>query len=294
MAGPIQLPPAAARPTRHVTAGGTAKAGRKPSPGRLRARRSKLAAAVIVAVGVLAIGLATGFGTELSAEPTVQAFLLDWQQQQYAAAGALTTAAPATVTAELKSSFGQVDATQIFLTMSSIVQHGSTAQASFKASVSLAGEEHVWTYYGRFGLRRAGDGWKVDWAPSVINPSLGPGERLAMVTEFPTRAAVLDADGNPLEVSASAYEVGVWPGRLASQATTAKAFAAQTGLQAGQVLGQLAAAPPGQFFRLATLDPATYASLRVRLRQVPGLVVQRVSERLFQAEATRPGRRGGQ
>jgi cell division protein FtsI/penicillin-binding protein 2 len=286
VAGPTQLTPAATRPTRHVTTGATAKPGRRPSPARQRARRSKLAAVVIVAVGVLAIGLATGFGTELSAEPTVQAFLLDWQQQQYAAAGALTTAAPATVTAALKSSFGQVDATQLFLTMSSIVQHGSTAQASFTASVSLAGEEHVWTYHGRFGLRRVGGGWKVDWAPSVIYPSLGPGERLAMVTEFPTRAAVLDAEGNPLELSAPAYEVGVWPGRLASQAATARLFAARTGLQAGQVLGQIAAAPPDQFFRLATLDPVTYASLRAQLRQVPGLVVQRVSERLFQAEAS--------
>jgi cell division protein FtsI/penicillin-binding protein 2 len=269
-----------------VTTGTTAKPARKVSPARLRARRSKLAAAVIVAVGVLAIGLATGFGTELSAEPTVEAFLLDWQQQQYAAAGALTTAAPATVTAALKSSFGQVDATQLFLTMSSIVQHGSTAQASFKAAVSLAGQEHVWMYHGRFGLRRVGSGWKVVWAPSVINPSLGAGERLAMVTEFPTRAAVLDAEGNPLELSAPAYEVGVWPDRLASQAATARAFAGRTGLEAGQVLGQLEAAPPNQFFRLATLDPVTYASLRAQLREVPGLVVQRVSERLFQAEAS--------
>jgi cell division protein FtsI/penicillin-binding protein 2 len=52
------------------------------------------------------------------------------------------------------------------------------------------------------------------------------------------------------------------------------------------VLGQIAAAPPNQFFRLATLDPAEYARLRSQLRQVPGLVVQKVSERLFQAEAT--------
>ena len=235
---------------------------------------------------MLVIGLATGFGSELSAEPAVQAFLLDWQQQQFAAAGALTTAAPVTVAADLKGAFAQVDATQLVLSMNSLVQHGSTAQASFTASVSLAGAEHNWTYRGQFGLRRINGAWKVDWAPTVINPSLGPGERLAMVTEFPARAAVLDAAGDPLELSAPAYEVGVWPARLASQAATARAFAAQTGLVAGQVLGQIAAAPPNQFFRLATLDPTTYARLRAELRKVPGLVVQKVSERLFQAEAT--------
>ncbi|MGD0605619.1 MAG: penicillin-binding transpeptidase domain-containing protein [Streptosporangiaceae bacterium] len=286
MAQPTRLTPTAPGPARHVASGPSAKPGQKsPAAGR-RARRSKLAAVVIVAVGVLVIGLATGFGSELSAEPTAQAFLLDWQQQQYAAAGELTTASPATVTAELKNSFGQVDATQLFLEMSSVSQHGSTAQASFEASVSLAGEEHVWTYHGTFGLRRVGDGWKVDWAPSVINPSLGPGERLAMVTEFPARAAVLDAEGHPLEQSTPAYEVGVWPERLASQGATARSFAALTGLQAGQVLGQIAAAPPDRFFRLATLDPITYSELHARLARVPGLIVQRVSKRLFQAEAT--------
>ena len=274
MAPPTRLTPAASRPARHVAPGPSAKPGQKSPAAARRAKRSKLAAVVIVAVGVLVIGLATGFGSELSAEPTAEAFLLDWQQQQYAAAGELTTASPATVTAELKSSFGQVDATQLFLTMSSVVQHGGTAQAAFKASVSLAGEEHVWTYHGTFGLRRVDDSWKVDWAPSVINPSLGSGERLAMVTEFPARAAVLDAEGHPLELSAPAYEVGVWPERLASQGATARSFAALTGLEAGQVLGQIAAAPPDQFF------------LHARLARVPGLVVQRVSKRLFQAEAT--------
>ena len=107
-----------------------------------------------------------------------------------------------------------------------------------------------------------------------------------MVTRFPARAAVLDAEGNPLQLSAPAYELGVWPDRLASQAATARAFAAVTELQAGQILGQIAAAPPNQFVRLATLDPGTYGRLRSSLRSVPGLVVRQVSERLFQARAT--------
>ena len=234
---------------------------------------------------MIVTGLAAGFGSEPSAEPAAQAFLLDWQQQQYGAAGTLTTAAPDTVAADLKGAFSQVDATQLFLSMNSVVQHGGTAEAAFNASVSLAGEEHLWTYRGQFGLRRIDGTWKVDWAPSVINPNLGQGARLAMVTEFPARAAVLDAEGDPLVLSTPAYEVGVWPAGLASQAATARAFAALTGLQAGQVLGQLAA-PPEAFFRLATLDPTTYARLRAGLRKVPGLVVQKVSERLFQAEAT--------
>ncbi len=277
--------PGGSRPARHVAPSPAARPSRK-SPATRRAKRSRIAAVAIVAVGVLVIGLATGFGSELSAEPTAQAFLFDWQQQQYAAAGALTTAAPDTVTADLRGAFAQLDATQLFMTMKSVVQHGSTAEASFMATIDIAQQGRVWTYRGQFGLRQVDGAWKVDWMPSVVNPSLSQGDRLAVVTRFPARASVLDAEGDPLQVPAPAYVLGVWPARLSSQAATAQAFARLTSLQAGQVLGQIAAAPPDQFLRLATVDTATYASLRSSLHEVPGLVVRPESQRLFQAKAT--------
>ena len=277
--------PGGSRPARHV-APSSGRPGRKAAPAARRAKRSRIAAAAIVVVGVLVIGLATGFGSELSAEPTAQSFLLAWQQQQYAAAGALTTAPAGTVAAGLRSAVAQLGAPQLLLSMKSVVQHGGTAKASFMATVDLAQQGRVWTYQGHFGLRRVGDNWKVVWAPSVINPNLGPGERLAVVTRFPDRAAVLDAKGNPLQVNATAYVIGVVPDRLNSPAKTAQAFAKPTGLQAGQVLGQITAAPPHSFLPLATLDPPTYARLLPSLRAVPGLEVRPESQRLFQSKAT--------
>ena len=273
------------RPARHV-APSSGRPGRKASPAVRRAKRSRIAAVAIVAIGVLVIGLATGFGTELSAEPTAQSFLLAWQQQQYATAGALTTAPADTVAAGLKGAAAQLDAPQLYLSMKSVVQHGSTANASFTATVDLAQQGRVWTYQGHLSLRRVGGAWKVVWAPSVINPNLGPGERLAIVTTFPDRAAVLDAKGNPLQVKAAAYVLGVVPDRLASPAKTAQAFAKPTKLQAGQVLGQITAAPPHSFLRLATLDSPTYARLLPSLRNVPGLQARPESQRLFQSKAT--------
>jgi cell division protein FtsI/penicillin-binding protein 2 len=281
-----RLVPAGSRPARHVAPSPAARPGRKSSPAVRRAKRSRIAALAIVTVGVLVIGLATGFGSEPSAEPTVQAFLFDWQQQQYAAASALTTAASDTVTADLRGAFAQLDATQLFLTIKSVVQHGDTAEASFAATVDLAQQGRVWTYRGHFGLRRVNGNWKVDWTPGVVYPGLGPGDRLAVVTQFPARASVLDTKGDPLQQMAPAYVLGVWPDRLSSQAATAQDFARLTGLQVGQVLGQIAAAPPDQFLRLATLDSTTYASLRGDLHEVPGLVVRPESQRLFHAEAT--------
>jgi len=277
--------PAGSRSARHV-APSSGRPGRKASPAVRRAKRSRIAAVAIVAIGILVIGLATGFGSELSAEPTAQSFLLAWQQQQYATAGALTTAPANTVAAGLRGAAAQLDAPQLYLSMKSVVQHGSTANASFTATVDLAQQGRVWTYQGHFRLRQVGGAWKVVWAPSVINPNLGPGERLAVVTTFPDRAAVLDAKGNPLQVKATAYVLGVVPDRLASPAKTAQAFAKPTKLQAGQVLGQITAAPSHSFLRLVTLDPPTYARLLPSLRRVPGLQARPESQRLFQSKAT--------
>ncbi|HLK74978.1 MAG TPA: penicillin-binding transpeptidase domain-containing protein [Streptosporangiaceae bacterium] len=240
----------------------------------------------ILAIGVLVVGLATGFGSEPSAEPTAQAFMLAWQQQHYAAAGALTTAPPGAAAADLKNAFAQLDATQLFLTMDAVSQHGRTAVASFTASVDLAEEGRVWSYHGRFGLTEAGGSWKVQWAPSVVYPGLGPGQRLAVVTQFPDRAAVLDAEGRPLQIPSLVYVLGVKPSTLTDPAATAARFATATGLDTSQVLGQITAAPPNQFLKLASLDPTTYSTLHAKLRQVPGLQVQRQRARLFQAEAT--------
>ena len=275
--------PGGHQPGRH---GAGRPSARRDSPLRRQSRRSKIVLAAVLAVGILVIGLATGFGSEPSAEPTAQAFLLNWQQQDYAAAGALTTAPPGTVAADLKGAFAQLDATQMLLSMGSISQHGATAHASFTVSVDLAGPGRVWTYQSRFGMRETGGSWKVEWAPSVVHPSLTQGERLAVLTKFPARASVLDAEGQPLQVPSTVYVLGVRPSRLADPAQTASKFAGLTGLDARQVLGQINSAPPAGFLTLASIDPTTYAKLRSGLRRVPGLVVEQKAERLYQTEAT--------
>jgi cell division protein FtsI/penicillin-binding protein 2 len=250
----------------------------------MRARRIRLVA-VLVAVGLVVAGFVDGFGQESSAEATVQAFLLAWQQHDYGAAAAYTSGSAPVVSGALADAFTQLDATSMFLSMGRIDQHGDTAVAHFTASVNLGPEGHQWTYGGQFVLRRLGASWKVQWAPSVINPQLGPGERLAVVTKVPGRAPVLDTGGQPLQVPSSVYQVGVWPKSLAHADITAADFAGMTGLNSTQVLGQIRAAPAGQFLTLLSLDPDSYARMASHLARVPGLVVHRVSRRLFSSYA---------
>jgi cell division protein FtsI/penicillin-binding protein 2 len=244
-----------------------------------------MAAVMVVVVGLLTIGFATGFGGEASAEPTVQAFLLDWQQGKYAQAAALTTGDTRQVMAQLAAAYTDLDATSTFFAMGPIVQHGTTAVAAFKATVDLAEGGHQWTYAGRFSLTARNGRWLVNWAPDVINPHLAPGDRLAVVTTFPPRAQVEDSSGQPLLRKSIDYHVGVYPGRLPSPQQTAEEFSEITGLDEQQVLGQIRAAPPGEFLSLLTLDQASFNELWPRLEKVPGLSRQPRTERLFDSLA---------
>jgi cell division protein FtsI/penicillin-binding protein 2 len=253
---------------------------------RSRSRQLKLGAAVL-AFAILVAGITSGIvGGEPSAEPTAQAFLLAWAQGQYQTAAALTTGAPAAVTTALRSAYQQLGAAAYYLSMGRITQHSSTAEARFYASVDLGQDGAPWSYQGRFTLRKTSAGWRVVWSPSVINPGLRPGLRMAVVTRMPRRARLLDATGASLIRPSTAYIVQVRPGHLANPARTAAGFAAVTGLDQEQVLSVIRAAPQSEPLTLLTLDPARFRQLSHRLGRVPGLAFHRVTRRLFHSMAS--------
>ena len=280
-------PRAGAGPARHVAPGPAARPGRKSSPAIRRAKRSRIAALAIVVVGVLVIGLATGFGSELSAEPTAQAFLLDWQQQQYAAAGALTTAAPGTVTADLRGAFAQLDATQLFLTMKSVVQHGDTAEASFMATVDLAQQGRVWTYQrpvrpapgrrqleGRVGAERR-------------QPEPGPGGAAGRGDAVPGPGAGARRQGRSASGPAPAYVLGVWPGTPVQPGGDGPGLRQpRPNCRPGRCSAR--SRPPRRISSSGSprSTPPPTRACAADLHDVPGLVVRPESQRLFQAKAT--------
>jgi cell division protein FtsI/penicillin-binding protein 2 len=252
-----------------------------PSRIRLRLSRNRIVAASAATV-LLLTGVALGWASpEPSAEPTVQGFLLDWEDGQYSAAAALTTGGPGAVTAALSSAYNQLGAVGVTLGMAAVSQHGDTADATFNASVDLGHGGAPWTYHNSFGLRRIGDGWKVVWAPSLIAPGLRPGLRLAVLSSMPQRAQLLDSTGQPLAPLSTVDTVGVIPARLTQPAQTAAGLASATGLASSQILGWISEAPAAGFLELVRFSPAQYAQLAGQLSRVPGLVVKQEQMRLF-------------
>jgi cell division protein FtsI/penicillin-binding protein 2 len=263
-----------------VTSGGKRLTG-------LRGRMSLLrVVAAMAALGFGAVGFYGGLWSSSSAEPTVQSFLLDWEQHDYRAAASLTTGDPATVAVALRDAYRQLHAAAFYLSMGPVSQAHGSAQAWFHASVDLGQDGAPWDYQGHFTLRRIRSNWKILWSPAVINPGLRPGLRLAVVTSMPPRAQLLDASGKPLQARSPIYEAGIRPGSLASPEATAAALGQATGLDPAQLLGQIVAAPRTQFLHLLTLSPGDYARLHQGLQKVPGLIIRQQTARLFNSIAT--------
>jgi cell division protein FtsI/penicillin-binding protein 2 len=240
-------------------------------------------AAVVAIVGVLGFGLVKGGGS--SAEPTVQAFLLAWQNGQYRDAAAMTTGRPAAVVGALAGAYSQLDAADLVMRMGAITQQGDTASVHFHAAVDLGSGGLRWGYEGTFAMRRTGAGWKVLWSPSVIVPGLRSGERFAVLTSLPSRAQIEDSAGHSLALPSLVYSIGVRPGSLADAQKTANALASVTRLDSSQIYGQIIAAPSRAFLGLIRLQPAAYARMQSKLGRVPGLVVVKQTERLFDSLA---------
>jgi cell division protein FtsI/penicillin-binding protein 2 len=246
----------------------------------------------MAAGGVVVVGLAAYFhGGGTSPEPTVAQFLLDWETGQYQRAAALTDGPQAAVASELLSAYKQVNANSLTLRMLSIDQHGSTARAEFRASVDL-GTGLQWKYGGSFALRETGQNWQVSWSPSVIVPGLQAGERLALVNLPAGRKQINAASGEPLTLPSTAYEIGVYPGKLKGAEISATAHQLAGVLHQPQATAITLAGQMGSslttnryFQELFTLTPAAYHEVARKLRAIPGVIVRTVTERLYDSIA---------
>jgi len=250
----------------------------------LRSRAMIVRTSAVVGLAAL-VGAGLVRGGVPSAEPTVYQFLLDWESRQYMQAAELTTGQPHEVAKALAGAYKELDATDLELGMHAISQQGKAANAQFNVSVGLGSSGLTWSYRGRFALVDDASGWRVVWSPSVIEPRMTAGERLAVVTIEPTRAPILDSAGQSLAVRSLVYQVGVYPDELTNPVRTAAGLAAVTQIPADQIEGQIGAAEAAAFLNLLTLSPASYAALRDKLEDIPGVIIRPEQERLFDSIA---------
>ncbi|TDE36076.1 penicillin-binding transpeptidase domain-containing protein [Actinomadura sp. 6K520] len=259
--------------------------GRRRFPGGIR--RTRRRAVALTVSGALVAGMTTGCWAERSAMPAVRDFLIAWQVGNFEAAAGNTVGVDRQEVADALSRVGrQLDAASLRLSLGTgvsdsdvaqIVQNGDEADARFTVKIDLGENGQPWEYPGLMRLKRVGGKWKVVWSPSIIHTSLKPGQRLAVVTEGPKRAAITDTHGRSLVRKVGAYDVGVFPGQLADPKKTLDLLAEQAKFDGGRrldaerLLGRVRSAPPQDFLPLLTLQVPAHNALVQRLTAVPGL-----------------------
>lgn len=249
-----------------------------------RVRRVAAAAGVTMLLGGMA---ACGQFAEPSPLPTVRDFLVAWQNQNYSGAAKQTNDDRKAVAAALAALPGQLDLASLHLALGHVrKQDPDNATAQFEVRVDLGDNGPPWDYGSQMALHRAGGHWKVVWSPSIIHPKLGKGQRLAVVTETPKRAYIMDSGGRSLTTTTNVEIFGVLPGQLPKPDATLDRLSKITNLDKDRVLGRVRSAPPQEFLPLVTLQLPAQAAEAAQLLQVPG--VQARARKLDLAPATAP------
>jgi cell division protein FtsI/penicillin-binding protein 2 len=88
----------------------------------------------------------------------------------------------------------------------------------------LPGASKAWNYDITAELSKPGDSWQTVWKPSLVQPDLVDGGKLAMSRQAGTRGNIVDADGSPLMKERPVERIGIDKSRVStSQATKSAA-----------------------------------------------------------------------
>ena len=224
-----------------------------------------LAGALLVTTAV------SGCFAEPSPLPTVRDFLVAWQNGNYTGAAKQTNGDRKAVAGALEALPGQLDLASLHLALGHVRKDGDDATAQFEVRVDLGDNGPPWDYGSQMHLHRSGGQWKVVWSPSIIHPKLGKGQRLAVVTETPSRAYIQDTKGRALTKKTKVEIFGVLPGQLAKPDATLDRLSEITNLDKDRVLGRVRSAPPQEFLPLVTLQLPDQVREAAQLLQVPGV-----------------------
>jgi hypothetical protein len=211
-------------------------------PGVRRRRRPIVAVAIVAVLVLAAAGAGAGYlllRTHGSPRQTAAGYLAAWQRGDYAAMGRVSVnVPPGGLAGPLKQAAEQTGTRRIHLVLGRVTGGGSTAQAQFTASATLA-SGHTWTYSDQLALVKRNRHWWVNWSPAAIYPKLRAGERFALTAAWPARAGVLAADGTDLSsprVIAESGSLSLLTGTIV-KATAAQAKALGAPYQAGDLIG---------------------------------------------------------
>ncbi len=226
-------------------------------------RRSLAGAA---AVAILVLGVAGCGGSSGSPHATLSRYLAAWDRGDWAAMRVLVAGPPADFTSLNAATFSTLGVSKASFAAGTVVtaKSGATASAPVAERFALP-EVGPWSQATTVRLVKHKGTWLVSWAPSTINPRLGPGEKLSLTRVSPTRGAILGAGGAPLTSNAQHVSVGLVGSRIKSAgAVSADLVAAGAPPAAVSQAIALARAHPTLFEPVFSVSASRYAQLKAK------------------------------
>jgi hypothetical protein len=195
---------------------GPGDTGSRPARGPRRRTTTIVVSCLALAAIIAGAGAYVLFRTEGSPRETAAAYLAAWENNDYPAMSALIAAPPADLAARLGAMRTALGVTKARFRLGAVDE----ARAAYTATLTL---ENVgdWTYQGALALTEHDRKWRVAWTAAAVHPQLKDGQRFDVTTTWPSRGAIVAADGSRIDGPAMSGSVQQLSG-LVAPATAAE------------------------------------------------------------------------
>ena len=250
-------------------------------------------AAVVVLLVVLAVGLylwqpwagstksgadnggSSSSGTKSKSAAAAETFAKAWSARDFSGVDFGGDVTATQVKAEFDTLTKNLRASAVAVTVGAIktVDGDDNAdRAALHVTWTLPAGQ-TWSYGTAVELDHVSDVWRVNWLPSVVLPSLDPGDTLRYTKVDSKRATILDGAGQPLIANRPVVDVGIEPSKAGDLDAAAKQMAAAAHVDEASLAARLKAASPEEFVEVITLRDPDFAPVAAAVNAVPGVVL---------------------
>lgn len=233
--------------------------------------------AVVVLAGVVALSAAgCGLFADSGPDDAVSGFL-DGLSSGDVAAAAFFTDSPDAARASLEMARKALSPESIKVADTK-VRHSSgedNGTATYQLTWNLP-RGRVWTYKADAQVHSTQDGWKVRWLPTALHPQLAVQQTIALKSEPPDLAPVLDRDGMPLLRPQTVVGVVLDPAKAGDLVAVSDKLGAVLGRFDASVTGQsirdgVKALKPGSGYPVISLRANDYQQVKPEIYDLPGV-----------------------
>jgi cell division protein FtsI/penicillin-binding protein 2 len=190
-------------------------------------------------------------------------------------AAADLTDSPDSAKALLSKLRGELEPEKVAAQLGKVETSETSAKAAFTVTWDF-GEGRRWDYDGRMELRSVDDTWKVHWATTVVHPELAEQQSIAVQSEDPDFAPVLDRDGVPLMAPDSVVSVLFEPDKAGDANAVAGSLADSLAtfdrsITQKSILAGASKVPDGQAYQVVSLRSTDYQRVKPRIYDLPGV-----------------------